>query len=1472
VLDSNRFEKLSYIGVMTAMVLGLYLSSLHSYLLFHSLIEITTIAVGFTFFILTWNTRKFQANNFLTVLGIGYAFIALIDVLHTLAFKGMSVFPSSDANLSTQLWIAARFLQAVTLCAAPLFTERRLDNRAIFGVYAAATSVLVTMVFSGNFPNCYTEGNGLTPFKISSEYVITALLLISSYLFYRKRRYFNNRVFFLTVSSIACTALSEISFTEYVSMYDFANMVGHFFRLAAFYLIYRAILVTGLREPFDLIFRDLKQAEEGLQKSHDTLEEKVRERTAKLQASSKQLWESEQRFRSLVENLHVGVLLQGPRAEMLLSNPRALELLGLTEDQMLGKTSVDPFWNVIHEDGSPFPGPTHPVPQAITNGQAVRNVIMGVYRPKTNSRVWLLVDAEPQLNTDSTVRQVICTFSDITERKRAEKYLAERVMLAELSADIGDSLAKQGELLGILNACAEALVRRLDVAFARIWTLNTAENVLELQASAGMYTRIDGSNSRVPVGQFKIGLIAAGRNPQVTNAVVGNPSIHDQEWAKREGMVAFAGYPLTLEDKVVGVMAMFSRNPLTDAALKTLASVSDEIAIGIERKRAEKDLAERVMLAELSADIGFSLAKLGELRSILNACAEALVRRLDVAFVRIWTLDAAEDVLELQASAGMYTSIDGSHSRIPVGKFKIGLIASGRNPHITNAVIGDPCIHDQEWAKREGMVAFAGHPLTIEDKLVGVMAMFSRNPFTGATLKVLASVSNEIAIGIERKRAEEGLHRLNRELRAISTCNETVIRAEDEQTLLNDICRIACDEAGYRMAWVGYAENDEAKTIRPAAWAGAEDGYLEQAKLTWANTERGRGPAGTAIRSGEAIYVHDFTRGPKAAQWRENALQRGYRSSIALPLKDELEKTFGVLNIYSTEPNAFTADEMRLLEELSGDLAFGITALRTRGERKRAEGALRKSEEHLKLEVARMPVGYILWDKDFRVVTWNPAAEEIFGFTFDETKGRHPYETIVPPEAQPQVDDIWARLLAGDASAHSVNENLTKDGHTIVCEWTNTPLKQPDGTILGVMSMIQDITERKRAEEERLASLRFFASMDRVNRAIQVANDVEQMMSDVLDAALSIFNCDRAWLFYPCDPDAPSFRVPMEITKPEYPGAGILNVDVPMPPDMAQNLREALESADPVTYNAGTGRPVNKVSVEQFGVKSMMMVALYPKLDKPWAFGLHQCSYPRVWTPNEEALFQEIGRRLGDGLSSLSAYRNLREREEELRCLNQELEQRVRERTSQLEIANKELEAFSYRDGLTGISNRRHFDQQLELEWRRCGRRRSPLSLIMVDIDFFKFYNDSYGHLQGDECLKQVAACISSNARRAEDLVARYGGEEFIVLLPDTDIEVAGAVAEAMRSAVEALNLPHPASLAAGCVTISLGVAGDIPIPRENPHNLVSVADRALYKTKSAGRNRVSTESSSFEGNQPQQNSAETSAPPRGGKRIETTS
>jgi PAS domain S-box-containing protein len=193
-----------------------------------------------------------------------------------------------------------------------------------------------------------------------------------------------------------------------------------------------------------------------------------------------------------------------------------------------------------------------------------------------------------------------------------------------------------------------------------------------------------------------------------------------------------------------------------------------------------------------------------------------------------------------------------------------------------------------------------------------------------------------------------------------------------------------------------------------------------------------------------------------------------------------------------------------------------------------------------------------------------------------------------------------------------------------------------------------DVTERKEAEEERQANLWFFESMDSVNRAIQGTNDLEQMVSDVLETVLSIFHCDRAWLVYPCDPEAASWRAVMEHTRPEWPGAFALGLDLPVDQSVARVFQAGRASSGPVRFGPGSEYPVPGQLVERFGVQSLIAVAVYPKVGEPYMFGLHHCAYPRGWTPREERLFQEIGRRLADALTTLAMFRNLRESEARL--------------------------------------------------------------------------------------------------------------------------------------------------------------------------------------------------------------------------------
>ena len=210
---------------------------------------------------------------------------------------------------------------------------------------------------------------------------------------------------------------------------------------------------------------------------------------------------------------------------------------------------------------------------------------------------------------------------DISARKGAEAELARNAQLAAMRAQVGLSLNRSDDTREMLQACAQALVDHLNATFARVWTLSELGNVLELQASAGLYTHLNGPHGRVPVGKFKIGLIAQERRPHLTNAVVGDPRVGDQEWARREGLVSFAGYPLLVGGQLLGVMAMFGREPLGEDTLQALSTVADAIALGVKRKRSEAEL-ERAKIAaeEASRTKSLFLANMShELRTPLNA-------------------------------------------------------------------------------------------------------------------------------------------------------------------------------------------------------------------------------------------------------------------------------------------------------------------------------------------------------------------------------------------------------------------------------------------------------------------------------------------------------------------------------------------------------------------------------------------------------------------------------------------------------------------------------------------------------------------------------------------------------------------------------------------------------------------------------------------------------------------------------------
>ena len=303
------------------------------------------------------------------------------------------------------------------------------------------------------------------------------------------------------------------------------------------------------------------------------------------------LGERERESRLIVETIPGFVASLSPAGEVEFVNKGLIEYCGqgLEEMKQWGTNGT------VHVDD--LPRVVELFTRGITSGQpydfdARIRRFDGVYR-------WFQIRGLPLRDMGGQIVRWYSLLVDIEDRKRAEDAQARQ---AGIRADVNAAFSKATRLGEILGGCTEAIVRHLDAAFARIWMLNKDEGMLELQASAGMYTRLDGSYSRIPVGDLKVGWIAREKKAHLTNDVMNDPRLNDKGWAQSNGMVAFAGYPLVVEDRLIGVVALFARRPLSESILDTLASVAGTIAQGIERKRAEQAVREREREARLIVD------------------------------------------------------------------------------------------------------------------------------------------------------------------------------------------------------------------------------------------------------------------------------------------------------------------------------------------------------------------------------------------------------------------------------------------------------------------------------------------------------------------------------------------------------------------------------------------------------------------------------------------------------------------------------------------------------------------------------------------------------------------------------------------------------------------------------------------------------------------------------------------------------
>ena len=494
-------------------------------------------------------------------------------------------------------------------------------------------------------------------------------------------------------------------------------------------------------------------------------------------------------------------------------------------------------------------------------------------------------------------------------------------------------------------------------------------------------------------------------------------------------------------------------------------------------------------------------------------------------------------------------------------------------------------------------------------------------------------------------------------------------------------------------------------------------------------------------------------------------------------------------------------------------------------ERKKVETALKNQQEFLRLAIDANPNLIYVKDGEGKFTLANRALAELYDTTIDNLLGKT------------EADFLRDRLqnLQNSPDRHTAiakEENTELKSQTPIAEplfdrktrevrWfqtTKTPFVAPDGKPL-VLGVAVDITARQQAElalwrqAERERLLRTIA------QRIRQSLDVEDILQQTAIEIQQFLQVDRVSI---CRRESDRlYRVAVEAVSNPWPS---LKGEIINDEWLAQIARswEYNGHLPACTHMNAIASPSLENFLHQWQVCSQCIVPIFksylpqgPISHSLWgAIVVHHCRSPREWQEDELEI-----------LSSLAVQVAIAVQQGEL--------------LAELAAANRELKNLANLDGLTGLANRRRFDEILQKEWRRMQRDRAPLSLILADIDFFKRYNDTYGHQRGDECLKAVAKAIRACSKRSSDIAARYGGEEFAAILPNTPLDGAVQIARQIQERVRGLQIEHSQSLIHPCITISLGVASQLPHREATIDDLIGAADAALYRAKASGRDRV---------------------------------
>ncbi|MBK5205259.1 MAG: PAS domain S-box protein [Polaromonas sp.] len=764
--------------------------------------------------------------------------------------------------------------------------------------------------------------------------------------------------------------------------------------------------------------------------SFNRMAESLQARQDELGAALGQMDKKHSLLDLILNSMSEGVIAVDTEGRFLLFNTTARQLFPAPES---GASFFD--WRqdnkLLTLDGKTVSRDDGPLTQTL-GGASIDHRELLFRRPGTEDRI-LSMSTRPLRGAGNQLVGGVTVFGDITERKAAESFsLAQEQVLALIAG--GAALAQS------LEEIVRLIEKRSPDSLCSILLVEGQQ--LRHGAAPGLPDSFGQAIDSLPIGEGvgACGTAAFRKEPVVVEDVEQDPLMHDyRELLLAHELRACWSTPVLATDgEVLATFAIYRRTPCKPQPrdLELMVTATRLARLALERARAKAGLVSSEArfreVAENTDDVFYNI---------------------DATTGRVLYISPAYEKICGRSCASLYAN---------PASYAASVIAEDR-PLLERA---DARNHAGETTDVEYRILSAdGQTHWIREHAYPVFNA------AGEVERVVGTVRDITA----RKQADLTLASTNRALQMLSRSSMAVNRIDDEASLLAEVCRVAVEVGGYRMAWVGYAQDDDARSIQPMAHAGDESGYLDSIEVSWRDDyPTGQGPSGQAIRGGQPVQSGDISRSD-SFYWRDGALQRGYRSSIGLPLRDG-PRSFGVLCLYAGEVQQFADEEVKLLQELADNLAFGILSLRARLERRRSQEVARQAAVKLREQASlldRAQDAIVVRNLDRTLRYWNKGAERLYGWSAEEVLGKTMDDVMY---RSPQVlITAMNQIIASDGDWTGELEQVARDGSTVYVDVRATVVRDEQGQVNGMLGINTDIRERKRAREE---ILRLNASLE----------------------------------------------------------------------------------------------------------------------------------------------------------------------------------------------------------------------------------------------------------------------------------------------------------------------------------------------------------------------------------------------------------